>query len=266
MSYVSQLPSGILIIDDETDMSAYGPPIIGGEEVGRGYIPRDWNEDPFGSVAEPFGLPLIDPSEYADRIEEMERTKTRLSDIIKAAGMRSKNQKSTSYCWVFAATSAVQVVRIIQGEPHVELSPASVGAPIKNYRNVGGWSTQAIKYGAEHGWVPSDLWPDTAIDRKYDTDETREARKGFLVKEWSELRPRNDQELMTCLLSRIPVAIGQNHWSHAILALDPLIFDGGNTGHLDLNSWSESYGDKGFFVQRGSKRLADDAIAPRVAP
>lgn len=261
MSYVSQLPSGILVLDDDTAATT----TVNGQEMGRGYEQRDWEADPFGSFAAPFGLPLIDPSEYADRIEEMERTKTRLSDLIKAAGMKTKNQQSTSFCWIFAATSAVQAIRIVQGEPHVELSPASVGCLVTGFRNQGGWSTQGIKRGASDGWVPSSLWPDTAISRQYDTQATKDAREGNKVQEWWELRPRNDQELMTCLLSRIPVAIGQSYWSHAVLALDPLIFSDGSTGHLDLNSWGSSYGDQGFFVQKGSKRFADDAVAPRVA-
>lgn len=260
--YVSQLNPGELVLDDSTPVTA----VVNGVEMGRGYMARDEVLDPPYSFCQPFGLALIDPAEYRDRIEEMERTNTRLSDIIKAAGMKTKNQQQTNYCWTFAATAAIQVVRIIQGEPHVELSPASVGAPITNYRNVGGWSTRAIEYGGVNGWVPSSMWPDTAINRKYDTPETQAERAKYLCPEWWELRPRNDQELMTCLLSRIPVAIGQNHWSHAILACDPLIDADGNTFHRDLNSWGASYGDQGYFVQKGSKKFADDAVAPRVVP
>lgn len=260
--YVSIINPGELILDDSSPVTA----VVNGVEMGRGYMARDEVLDPPFSFCQRLGLPLIDPSEYRDRIEEMERTKTRLSDLIKAAGMRSKNQKSTNYCWVFAATSAVQVVRIIQGEQHVELSPASVGCPITNYRNVGGWSTRAIEYGGPKGWVPSSMWPDTAIDATYDNAQTKAERANYLCPEWWELSSRSDQELMTCLLSRIPVAIGQNHWSHAVLACDPLIDASGNTSHRDLNSWSESYGDKGWFIQAGNKKYADDAVAPRVAP
>ncbi|MHA2101332.1 MAG: hypothetical protein ACW99A_21960, partial [Candidatus Kariarchaeaceae archaeon] len=126
MSYTSAFNPGELVIDDSVDQLSLRDPIVGGMQR-RCTFSRDYSVDPFGSFAAPFSLPTIPKSEWADRIEEMEKTQSRLSDIMKERGIKTKDQKSTSFCWVFAATSAVQAVRVVQGYEHIELSPSSVG-------------------------------------------------------------------------------------------------------------------------------------------
>lgn len=262
MSYTSILNPGELVIDDSVNQLDLRDPIVGGIQRYCTFH-RDYNVDPFGSFATPFTLPIIPRDEWTDRIEEMEKTKSRLSDLMKGRGIRTKDQARTSFCWVFAATSAVQAVRVVQGYEHLELSPASVGCLVTNYRNVGGWSTEAVRAGAKYGWAPSDLWPDIGISRQYNTQEVKEKRIENKVQEWWELRPRSEEELMTCLLSRIPVAVGFSWWRHAVLACDPLVFGKNDFGHRDLNSWGPSYGEEGWFVLKGSRSIADDQVAPR---
>jgi hypothetical protein len=264
MTYRSTLSPNECIIDDNTDVFELFDPVIDGVQMRRGYTPRDWDQDGLFSFADELSLPLIPRSEWAGRVEAMEQGNSRLSDMVKAAGMETKNQQSTNYCWIFAATSALQAARIFQGYPHLELSPASVGCLVTNYRNVGGWSTQGIREGAKSGWAPSSMWPDTAIRRSYDTEEVKAARQRYKLQEWWELRPRSEEEVATCLLCGIPVAVGFNWWGHAVLALDLVSF-GNEFGIRCLNSWGPGYGEEGFFVLKGSKRIADDAVAPRAA-
>jgi len=237
-------------------------------EMGRGLERRDWQKDPFASNAFSGGFPshlLVDKSEWDERIEEMERTKTRLSDLIRQAGLKCKNQARTNYCWINAPVYCLEASRVVSGMPHVELSPASVGAKIKGFRNSGGWGTQGLAYMVEHGCVPAELWPVNAIDRRYDTEEAWTSAKDFKVLEWWDLRPRNFSELMSCLFHRIPVAVGYDWWGHETSALDPLRLKNGGYGTGQMNSWGESYGDRGYFVLNESKSTPDDAVAPRVA-
>jgi hypothetical protein len=139
-----------------------------------------------------------------------------------------------------------------------------VAAPIKSYRNHGGWGSQALEYIIEKGIVPVEQWPANAISRKYYTDENLEIAEDFKVTEWYDLEPRNFGELMTCLLLRIPVAVGYNWWSHEVSAIDPVALGNGDYGVRIRNSWGMGYGTDGYAVLAERKATPDDAVAPRV--
>jgi hypothetical protein len=156
-----------IIIDDSTPISAILPPP--GQSCGL--LPR-WTDERFaahGSMpfAQDFDLPLIPRSEWDDRIADMERTKSRISDLMIQGGLKSLDQNGTNYCWANGPTTAVEAIRCVAGQPYVKLSPASVAAPIKNYRNQGGWGSEALEYIVEHGICTVDLWPANAISRQY---------------------------------------------------------------------------------------------------
>lgn len=167
-------------------------------------------------------------------------------------------------CWINAPVHALEIVRAIQGQQRVRLSPASVGAKIKGFRNVGGWGTEGLRYLVQHGAVPSEFWPDNAIDRKYDTEANNQHRAKYKVTEWWELRPRRFEELATCLLCGYPVAVGYNWWRHEVTAV-ALTMQGNEFGIVIDNSWGPSWGSNGRGVLMGSKANPDDAVAPRVA-
>ena len=232
---------------------------------GRGLIPRDFEQEPFGSLpfAAPFNLPVIPREEWKERIAEKERTQSGLSHLCDLMGVEVKNQGRTNYCWINAPVHCVEIVRAQQGQPYVELSPASCGAIIKNFQNVGGWGTEGVRYLAEHGAVPTSLWPSNAIDRRYDTPEANAQRAKFQVDEWLELRPRSFEQLVTCVLLNIPVAIGLNWWRHEVTAIDAVVHDG-RVGILINNSWGKNWGRNGRSVLTESKATPDDAIAPKV--
>ena len=54
--------------------------------MGRGWIPRDLKKAPLGSSAPMFDKPLIDRSEWGDRITEKIKAKAMLSDVRNMAG------------------------------------------------------------------------------------------------------------------------------------------------------------------------------------
>jgi hypothetical protein len=207
---------------------------------------------------------LIPRSEWQERIKEKEERKTRLSDIADRAGLPCKDQSQTNYCWINAPTYALELIRILQNQPMVILSPASGGARIKQYQNVGGWGEEAIQFIAEHGLVPVELWPANAISRIYATAENIELARQYRCLEWMECSPRNDDELISCLLRGFPVPVGYNWWGHEVTAVDAVWLDGTHAIRI-RNSWGMGWGSQGYGILQGAKMRADDAVSPRSA-
>jgi len=228
----------------------------------------------YSAVAEPCNDALLVPeSEWQARIQERQARKTGLRDIIRRSGLKVLDQQRTNYCWVNAPTFAAMAMRAVQNQPLVLLSPASVGAPIKEYANRGGWGSEAIRYAQEHGWVPQSMWPANAIDRQYDTVEARTERAYYRVLEWQLLREAYGpvqvagdlalRRLVSYLLRNVPVPVGYPWWSHEVCAVDVGWKDGQPT-IIFANSWGEAWGDEGYGELQGDRRVPADAVAPQV--
>jgi len=255
-----------IILHDATEV----PVILGpdGEPFGRGLDlglrgPGDYE---YGDAADPFPSALLIPrSEWQARIKEMEETKTRLSDLIRKRKSPCKNQSSTNFCWFNSPTRCTEIIIMQQrdGLP-VVLSPASGACQVTNFRNVGGWGRDALAWIVEHGLNDVNDWPANAIDHKYLTAENKAKALLNRVLEWTELKPRNIDQLISMLLRRIPVACGYNWWGHETTAIDPVWLDG-TAATRNENSWGPDYGDQGMFILQGSRMLPDDAVAPRTA-
>lgn len=234
--------------------------------MSKGRIPRDYGRTPFGALpgASPFDIPLIPRSEWPDRIADMERTKSRLSDVVLDAGIPSLDQNGTNYCWCNAVVTAIVTLRAVMGLPYVALSPASVAAPIKNYSNQGGWGGEALDYIVKNGVAAASIWPANAIKKQYDTPEMRINAALHKVTEWYELEAGNFDQLVTCNLLRIPSPIGLNWWSHEVCAMDAVMLGPNQFGIRIRNSWTDTWKDHGFDVLPENKATPDDAVAPRV--
>lgn len=234
--------------------------------LSKGRVPRDRSQIPTGSMpfSKSFSMPIIPRAEWPDRIADMERTKSRLSDICTQAGIPPLNQNGTNYCWAHGPVTAMEIMRAVNGLPYVNLSAASVAAPIKRGANQGGWGGEALEYMVEHGTVSAEFWPlnsrNTSLDSKPEVQANRALHK---VTEWLDLDNRDFDQLMTCLLLRIPVAIGLNWWSHEVCAVDP-VYEGGKFQVRIRNSWG-SWGDNGYGLLSESKATPDDACAPIVS-
>ncbi len=267
MPYTSILYPNEPIINDNEGLQHTRPPI--GQLRGLRMPHREpWSdESPYEGVADPFPDELLVPeSEWEARIKEREERKCRLSDIVDQAGLPCKDQDSTNYCWINAPTHTIEIARVVQNQKVVILSPASAGAIIKNYRNEGGWGKEGLEYFTKEGGglVPIDKWPANAIDRQYDTPETKAMRKLYRQTEWWELKPRNINQLVSLLFrAEAGCALGYNWWSHEVTAYDPVWIDN-KIGIRERNSWGMSYGSSGYFILQGSKMYPDDAVAPRV--
>lgn len=262
MAFSSSISPREFVIDDSTDLVATRPPP--GQSRG---LRLGLRSTPFGAIpnAPPFPPELLIPrGEWQARIEEMEATKSRLSDVATQANLPCKDQNGTNYCWINAPTYCVELMRVVQNQAPVVLSPASAGARIKGYRNVGGWGEEGLSYIVENGLVPVEKWPANAIARQYNTAENVELAKRYRVTEWWELEPRNLDQLISCLLRRMPVAVGLNWWSHEVSYVDPLWKDNA-IAIRHRNSWGMSWGDQGYGILQGNRMLPDDAVVPRVA-
>lgn len=260
MSFVSQIE--FQVIDDDNWQDFVQP--LGDESSASGFIPRDYDAQPFGSVEGAHSFPaelMIPREEWKERIEEMERTRTRLSDLLKQHRIWL-NQARTNYCWAYGVVHAVMAIRVVMGQPAKRLSPASVAAPIKGYRNVGGWGSQALSYIIKNGVADESVWPQNAIDPRYFA-ASRENAAQNKVTEWWELRPRSFAEKMSCLLRRWPVASGYNWMGHEMMSCDPLILPNGGIGVLDLNSYTRDGSFDGYTLSE-SRATADDQVVPRV--
>lgn len=256
MAYTSPFSPAEVIIDDSTSTDVTHDP-----KFGRGLVEAVGYA---GTPAEPFPTELVIPkSEWQARIQELDETGRQLSARIRKAGIAPKNQGQTNYCWIFGPTGASEIVRtVIQNQPYVELSPTSCGAVIKNFRNQGGWGKEGLQFICDRGVVPASMWPINAINKQYDKPEAWAEAKKYICTEWWELRPKNMDQLISCLLHGIPVAVGYNWWGHEVYACDAVWRDGTVVIRI-RNSWG-MWGDNGFGLLEGSKMNPDDAVAPRV--
>ena len=266
MSFTSMMYGGEIVIDDGTpdsvveELCRTPPGLSTGLELARGA-----GEYAYGDVAAPFPRELLIPrSEWQARIQEMEERRTRVSDQVEQAGLPCKNQANTNYCWINSPVHCIEIKRVLQNQEMVILSPASAGGPITGYRNVGGWGRTGLEYLVQYGCVPVDRWPANAIDRRYNTAENRQLAMKYRVVEWFEIRPRNIDEMMSCLLRRIPISVGLNWWRHQVTYYDP-VWVSGQPGIRHRNSWGMSWpqaGAGGYAILQGSRMLPDDAVAP----
>jgi hypothetical protein len=256
--------SDIIISDDPDTRSLAFPP-----DVGFGLVPRVYDLYPEEMFAPPSELTLIPRSEWSARIKEQVETKSRLSDI--RGDMPSLNQGQSNYCWAHSTTSCVQLLRAVNNQPYVPLSAFAVAATIMKGRNEGGWCGLSAKYHREHGAPSQDVWPQGKFTPQ--TDAAAIDNSGALHKvteDWADLtRQVYDQnltfeQLATCLLTGIPCAVDFNWWSHSVCAMDLVEVEPGSFGVRILNSWGDSWGDRGTSVLQGSKAIPNGAVALRV--
>lgn len=261
MVFSSAMYPGETIIDDSTPESVHSP-----EGCGRGLVLPfgDLSYEDLGAAAQPFPTSLeIDESEWQARIQEMEEKGERMSDRLVKEGIKQKDQNGVPYCWSFGPTQACEGLRMLQGEPYVSLSPASVGAPITGFKKTGGWGKMFLERAADEngGICPSSLWPDIAVDRKYFTDANKETAKKYRCTQWYVCKPRNKKQLISSLLRLMCGGVGYNWWEHEVYAVDPVWQDG--TAALRIRNQWQTWNDRNNFgILKGDKMLPDDYVIP----
>lgn len=213
----------------------------------RGYESRDYSADPTGETgyAAPFNMPVFSRQEIKERIEELERTKSRLFDLLQQKQIPPLDQGYTNTCWANGVVDAVQVARAAAGYDHVPLSAGSVAGPATNYRNwrgspagVGGWGLQATKHIVPNGIAPQSLWKNSSLNPDNDTPEVREARQAFKISAegWLDLPQGQWEPLWTCVLLGFSCPVAHNEWQHLTNAITLAIDSRGRINTLVRNS------------------------------
>ena len=250
-------------------------PAVNGETAKRGLIPRDYAKHPVGSYRgcpafDKIDMSLIPRSEWAARIKEKEEQKSRLSDIILRAnggqGYPSLDQNGQGYCWAYSTTGCVMAMRAVMNQPHVRLSAHAVAWKIKGGRDEGGWGALSMEYIQEKGVPSVEFWKEKSMSAANDTPATwANAALHKVTEGWVDLaeavydRNLTFEQLATCLLSNIPVVVDFNWWGHSVFAVDLV----SETSIRIRNSWSDSWGERGFGVLEGSKAIPVGGVGVR---
>lgn len=268
-----------LIIGDDTCID---PAVFDGT-FGRGLVPRDMASFPVGSFAPPAEIKLIPRSEWHERIRAMEADKSRLSDIRMRGhngGMipsldqndpryRTRPDVRWGYCWSHGPVAAAIILRALQNQPYVPLSAFGVAYTIKQGKDEGAWGALALDFLNERGIPPESMWPRFEQRHRPANDPVwAEAAKYKVTAGWMELSPpvwdrdMTIDQVMTCLLNRVPVCADFNWWGHHVCLLDPVEVSPGKFGVRLWNSWGDGWGKNGMSVLTDSKMIPDNAVAP----
>jgi hypothetical protein len=271
------LRSGELIIHDG-NANEFLSPVVAGERVMTGLVPRDYSANPVGCYAgeSPFdavSMPLIPRSEWSDRIKELVATKTQLSDFCRTGNngqpIPARDQNGRGYCWIHSGCSALIAARARDGQPYADLSAYAGACLIKNYRDEGGWGAQGLDWIMTRGLPTAQFWPQKSVNRANDNPATWEdARKYRFTEGWIDSGAQYDRNLTfdqvaTCLLCRVPVIMDFSWWGHSVCGLDLVEVESGSFGVRIWNSWGDSWSDRGMGILQGSKAIPDGATAPR---
>lgn len=259
---------GELIIERNTNNDILYP-----KDCGRGQEPRDWKEFPPEMMASPDEMDLIPESEWSARIQEMEETKSRLSDIMMTMDngkmFVNLDQGQNGYCWGHSTTHCVIFDRAVKNQPHVRLSATALCAILMNGQNQGAWCGKSLKGLRDIGVPTTQFWNGTSRDLSQVTPKLREnAALHKVTSDWYDLAKQEwSQEMtfnqiMTALLRRQPTAGDFNWWGHSVMLMDPVEIEPGDFGIRILNSWL-NWGTNGTAVLRGSRARADGAVTVR---
>lgn len=216
----------------------------------RGFESRNYNKHPVGCSEYAEAYPenrIIDTSEWRDIIREQEKG-TSLFDVQQSTGTPTLNQSHTNFCWGAACLGAFHTKRAFNNGIHeVDGSNASVCAPEKNYRNVGGFCLEWIEYAAKHGIAEAQDWPTNSIDRRFEKSAAQ-SRKKHRPEKWLDMPFKRPMAIGSELLRQNPTAIEIPWWGHAVESV--MLVDIGESwpGLLIRNSHGEVFGWKGYAV------------------
>lgn len=255
----------MLIIGDDTPF----PPT---NDLRCGTLRRDYNRVPYGSLefAPSMAVTTIPMSEWPDRIADLERQKATLQHVWADAGIGVWNQGQVGYCHAFSAVMAVAVQRAMMGLPFKSLSASSVGGPVTGWRNAGAYIHDDLKQMVSYGVSTTDFVPMLTTRLSDAKPGWREDAMKNRVVEFFDVPPRDFRVHGSLLLQLIPVSVGLNYWGHAVADLvlrdvypAKAATDMERYGVEFLNSWGDNWGEKGWAVRVGSRKLADAIYAVR---
>lgn len=196
-------------------------------------------------------MPIIPRSEWTKRIEAIGNT-----TIADRFHLPAKDQNGLSYCWVYGSTRAVEYRRAIDGLTALDLSPESVGGPCTNWRNEGGYASEAFAQLQAGGACQAKFMdsPHSLRPRFWDPIWVADALSHQQV-DWIDLEYTSENgpfdNVITALLNGNPVAAGLDWWGHLVCFVAAVILpvgkatpntpDGAAVGVLFQNSWGKDW-------------------------
>jgi hypothetical protein len=221
--------------------------------------------------------PLVPRSEWTRRIEQGQGSF--LSDLKRQHNIEALDQDGLNYCWAYGSVRAAQYWRLLKGLRWLDLSPESVAGPCVNWRNRGGYASQAFEQMERAGVCETSYMdePWSRDPRKWKEGWQENAAQNALPNWYAIERDHvpDFDEVITCLLSRLPVAAGLPWWGHLVCFLEAVIVpagsapantpDGAAVGVLFENSYGVDWprkGANGLAVLTESRATPDGAAAP----
>lgn len=235
-----------------------------------GTVPRDYGAQPvqtYGAV----DFPTMTEAQIKEIANAMAKEERRLSDIYLAAGWKNLDQNGDGYCWQYGPGQAYMILREVQHLPYVRINPHAPAAVFKKGVNEGCWGAQGMQNLMDIGAPAEEFWqPIHSRDyRKLWTPECQaNAAKHKIIEGWWDAaapvynRDMSWLQVLTLLVSGVPVVCDFDWWGHCVVALDAVIQADGSLGVRILNSWLD-WGDHGLAVLSGSKARPNNAVAPR---
>jgi hypothetical protein len=215
---------------------------------------------------------LIPRNEWIPRIQAMQDNL--LTDLLMKNNVKAMDQDGLGYCWVYGSTFAEMVRRLLHGLPWKDLAPESVGGPLTNWRNEGGYAAEAFG-GLETAGACEASFLDKPNSLHYRNwkEGWQENALNYRVQDWYDLETSDNleppatcfDEVITCLLMKLPVAAGLDWWGHLICFLDPVILPDGTVGVRFINSWGVDWptpGANGYACLTESRGTPDGAACP----
>lgn len=272
MANTSKIP---FIIDDSTPNDKIYAPVIDGNVMAHGLVPRDYAIYPRQMFQPPGEMKLIPESDWDGIIDEQEERQTSLEHLFNIEAAKRSisipylHQNGHGYCWAYSTGNATMLDRCARNLPYVRLNPHMVAAIIKGGRDQGGWCGLSAKFLEDVGICTEAEWRVHARDLKQDTPAMRAIAAQYKLQEhWIDLtasvydRNLTRLQLATCLLSNIPCAIDFDEWGHSVCAGRWVRIEKGVYGPRIMNSWL-GWGDKGWGTIN-KRWTVDSAVALRV--
>lgn len=195
---------------------------------------------------------------------------SKILDAMTAAGVQAKDQNGLNYCWCYGSTRAVEIRRLLEGCPHIDLAPESVGGPCTGWRNVGGYAGEAFTQ-VQNAGICEESYLDAPCSLHYrnwkagwqDNAKTHEAVDWYNID--GEGGGSIFEQTVTCLLQDSPVAAALGWWRHLICFLAPVLLPDNTVGVLFQNSWGVDWptkGANGLAILTEGRATPDGAASP----
>jgi hypothetical protein len=251
-------------------------PVVDGEVKSHGLVPRDYAHYPREMFAPPSEIKVPPKADWPGIIKGKTSQKSWLTNVRDTADggkpVPSLDQDGVGYCWAHSSTHATMLSRMARNDPYVPLSAFMVAAIIKGGADEGGWCGLSAKFIRETGVCSQALWPQGQRNvRQYDKPEARaNAALHKITGDWVDLtRDVYDQNLAfdqvaALLFDDCPCPVDFNWWSHSVCAVEVVEVESGSFGLKILNSWSDSWGERGCGILQGRKSIPDGALGVRL--